>query len=156
MRLELLPYHAAMRDFLKRTDKEVWDWFASRRFAPQTAEEVRFDLLKSTYRIDRAAQLNVYKSADEVAKLLDLSAPLTLYQSQNPVGVNASLAYVPGEVHLVLDGPLLTQLTPAELRGIFAHELAHYLLWDSWNGELLIAADILQAFMTDSQAHPAH
>ena len=37
-----------------------------------------------------------------------------------------------------------------------AHELAHYLLWHGWGGELLIADQILAALTHDSQAETTH
>jgi hypothetical protein len=153
---DVLPYHAAIRDFLKRSDGELWQWFVSRRMLPKAADEVRFELLKSAYRVDREAQPPLYQAADEVARCLGIGAPLTIYQAQNPAGLNASLAYVPGEAHLVLHGPLANQLTPVELRGILAHELAHFLLWEVWDGELLVVSDLLQALIADPEAHSAH
>ena len=35
-----------------------------------------------------------------------MAAPSTLYLAQSGEGLNAALAYVPGEVHLVLRGPV--------------------------------------------------
>lgn len=154
--LQPLPYHTAVRDFLQASDADVWAWFASQRRSPKYAEEVRFELLKSAYRIERDAQPALYGAAEQVAGLLGITAPLTIYQAQNPQGLNAELAYVPGEVHLILHGPITAQLTPVEARGLFGHELSHYLLWDSWNGEMLITNDILQALVTDEHAHSAH
>jgi Zn-dependent protease with chaperone function len=154
--LDLLPYHAAVRDFLKQSEMDLWRWFASQRLLPKAWDEVRFDLLKAAYRIEREDQPELYAAADDVASKLGTTAPTTIYQSQNPLSTNASLAYTPGEIHVVLHGPIATQLTPIELRAILAHELAHYLLWDSWQGEMQIAWDVLQALVTDSQSHPAH
>lgn len=154
--LQPLPYHLALRDFLKASDGDVWDWFALQRRSPKFAEEVRFELLKSAYRVERDAQPALYGAAEKVAGQLGIVAPLSIYQAQSPRGLNAELAYVPGEVHLILHGPITEQLTPLEARGLFGHELAHYLLWDAFQGEMLVTADILQAFITDEQAHPAH
>lgn len=145
-----------MRDFLKASDADVWTWFAGQRRSPKYAEEVRFELLKSTYRIERDTQPALYGAAEQVAEQLAIEAPLTIYQAQNPQGLNAELAFVPGEVHLILHGPITAQLTPIEARGLFGHELAHYLLWEAWDGEMLVTSDILQALVTDEHAHPAH
>lgn len=154
--LHLLPYHSDLRDFLKQVDGDVWKWFAERRLSPKYAEDVRFELLKSTYRIEPDSQRLLYDSAEEVARQLGITAPITIYQAQNPLGLNASLAYVPGEVHIILHGPLATQLTKAEVAGVLAHELGHYRLWEDWAGELLVASEVLQALCNDSHAHPAH
>jgi hypothetical protein len=154
--LQPLPYHIAVRDFLKGSDADLWAWFAGQRRSPKFAEDVRFELLKSAYRIERDAQPALYGAAEQVAGQLGIAAPLTIYQAQNPRGLNAELAYVPGEVHLILHGPITAQLTPVEARGLFGHELSHYLLWEAWNGEMLVTSDILQALVTDEHAHPAH
>lgn len=145
-----------MRDFLKASDAEVWAWFVGQRRSPKYAEEVRFELLKSTYRIERDTQPALYEAAEQVAEQLAIAAPLTIYQAQNPQGLNAELAYVPDGVQLILHGPITVQLTPIETRGLFGHELAHYLLWEAWNGDMLVTSDILQALVTDEHAHPAH
>jgi hypothetical protein len=154
--LNLLPYHAALRDFLKQVDGDIWKWFAERRLSPKYGEDVRFELLKSTYRIERDSQLSLYENAETVAKQLGITAPITIYQAQNPFGLNASLAYVPGEVHIVLHGPIAAQLAPAELSAVLAHELGHYRLCEDADGELLVASEMLQALCNDSHAHPSH
>jgi hypothetical protein len=154
--LGLLPYQSRLVEFLKHHDRDVWNWFASARTKAKQSEELKFDLLKSTYRIERDSQPDLYQTADEVARFLGLSAPITIYQAQDPAGLNASLAYLPAEIHLVLHGPLITQLSPVELRGLIGHEFTHFLLWQGWNGELLTAAEMLAALTNDRQAHPAH
>ena len=153
--LELLPYQRRICEFLKRHDSDVWRWFASSKQQASHVEELKFDLLKSTYRIDRESS-PLYDCAQEVAAALGLSASVTLYQAQDPVGLNASLAYVPDEIHIVFHGPIATQLSAAELRGLLGHELTHFLLWQGWNGDLLIASEMLAALANDRQAHSAH
>lgn len=154
--LELLPYQRRIVDFLKRHDPDVWQWFASSRLRSGQSDELRFDLLKSTYRIDRDSQPALYEAADRVAGVLGVAAPITIYQAQDPAGLNASLVYLPDEVHVVLHGPLTTQLSPVELTGLLGHELTHYVLWQRDAGELLVAAEMLAALTNDSRAHPAH
>ena len=154
--LRLLPYQTRIVQFLKRHERDVWNWFASTRQQARQAEELKFELLKSTYRVDRESQPDLYATADEVAQKLGLSAPITIYQAQDPTGLNASLAYLPGEIHVVLHGPIATQLSPLELRGLLGHELTHFLLCEGWNCDLLIAAEMLAALTNDNRAHPAH
>ncbi len=91
----------------------------------------------------------------EVAAKLGLAAPLTLYQAQGAGGLNASLAYVPGEAHLVLHGPVADRLTPLELRAVLGHELLHFVLLDRWP-EYLVASQVLSAMASDEAAEPAH
>lgn len=154
--LELLPYQRQIVVFLKENDPSVWSWFSSSRQRANHGEEMKFELLKSTYRVDRDSQPDLYATAADVAQALGLTAPITIYQAQDPAASNASLAYLPGEIHVVLHGPIATQLSPLELRGLFGHELTHYLLWQSWDGDLLNAAEMLAALTNDSRAHPAH
>jgi Zn-dependent protease with chaperone function len=154
--LQLLLYQTRIVDFLKRHDRDVWNWFASSRQRVNHAEELRFELLKSTYRLERDSQPALYGAADEVAQKLGLAAPITIYQAQDPMGLNASLAYLPSEIHVILHGPIATQLTPLELRGLLGHELTHFLLLQSWDGDLLTAAEMLAALANDNRAHPAH
>lgn len=154
--LELLPYHRAICDFLKSEDREVWNWFASHKVRDEQAEQVRFELLKSTYRVERDTQPGLYAAAESVAGQLGLEVPVTLYQAQNPQGANASLAWLPDEAHIILHGPLTTQLAEPELRALLGHELSHLLLWRGWDGELMIADQVLAALTNDRHAHPAH
>lgn len=154
--LEPLPYHRTMIAHLKRIDPDVWNWFAKSSSDAKASDSVRFELLKSTYRIERDSQPALYQTATEVAAQLDIVAPLTIYQSQHPEGFNASLAYVPGELHLVLHGPISEKLTPTETRALLGHEFAHYLLSHRERQELVIAGEMLRALTSDARAHPAH
>lgn len=154
--IEPLPYHVAIRDYLKSEESEVWNWFASNRVQDEQVEAVRFELLKSTYRIDRDDASSLYETADAVADSLALEAPVTIYQAQNPGGLNASLAYLPGEAHVVLHGPVSDKLSDVELRALFGHELAHQYLWQEWDGEYLIVDQILSALSHDERSESAY
>src|SRR3954470_10875310 len=134
-----LPYHEAIRDYLKQEDPRVWQWFASHTAREEQAEAVRFDLLKNTYRIERDADPNLYATADEVEAALSINLPITIYQSQNPGGLHAALAYVPTEAHVVFSCPIRPQLNEQEVRSVLAHEWTRHALWHSWQGEFLIA-----------------
>lgn len=151
-----LPYHEAMRDYLQAEEPDVWHWYASNRVRDEQAEAVRFELLKSTYRVERETQPEIYATAEDVARKLGLDIPVTLYQSQNPEGLNASLAYVPGEAHIVLDGPVASILTDAEFRALLGHELSHFLLWRSWDGQYMVTQQILAALTNDPLADTPH
>jgi hypothetical protein len=59
-------------------------------------------------------------------------------------------------VHIVFHGPIATQLTSAEVGAVLAHELGHFRLWEDFDGELLVASEMLHALCNDSHAHPAH
>ena len=95
LELKPLPYHEAMRDYLKEEEAGVWHWYASNKVRDEQAETVRFELLKSTYRVEREAQPETYAAAEDVARKLGRDVPITIYQAQNPQGLNGSLAYDP-------------------------------------------------------------
>ena len=151
-----MPYHEAILAYLKSEEAEVWNWYVSHKVREEQAEAVRFDLLKSTYRVDREGQPAIYATAEDVARKLGLDIPITIYQAQNPQGLNASLAYVPNEAHVVLHGPVASRLTDAEFRALLGHELSHFLLWRCWDGDYLVAEQILAAMTHDALADTAH
>lgn len=154
--LSPLPYHERLRDFLQREEPEVWNWYASHQVREEQCDAVRFELLKTTYRVDRDSQPSWYSLAECAAEELGLDVPVTLYQAQNPEGMNAGLAYLPGEAHIVLVGPVAEKLQEDELLALFAHELSHLLLWRGWEGEFLIVDQLLAALTCDRHAEPSH
>jgi hypothetical protein len=154
--LRPMPYHEAMLAYLKAEEAAVWNWHVSHKVREEQAEAVRFDLLKSTYRVDREAQPAIYATAEDVARKLGLDVPITVYQAQDPQGLNASLAYVPSEAHVVLHGPVASKLTDAEFRALLGHELSHFVLWRCCDGEHLVAEQILAAMTHDALADTPH
>ncbi len=153
--LEPLRYHTELVLHLQAQEAELWNWFSTDRLRAQNNEAVKLDLLKATYRIERDANPTLYAAFDEVASALNLSCPVTFYQSSGGGALNASLAYMPGEAHIVFVGPLLTTLTPVELKCVLGHELMHFALLDRWH-EYLVATQMLSAMCNDAQAQPAH
>jgi hypothetical protein len=154
--LNPLPYHRAMRDYLQREEAGLWRWFSSNRVRAEAADAVRLDLLKTTYRVDRETQPALYELADRVVEKLAFEVPVTIYQSQSGSDLNASLAYIPSEAHLVLSGPVASTLTAPELEAVFGHELSHLLLWEGWNGDYMVADQLLGAMSMDAHADTAH
>jgi hypothetical protein len=154
--LRPLPYHDALRAYLQREEADVWRWYAAHRVRPEQADAVRFELLKATYRLDRESQPEVHAAAESAARRLGLDLPITLYQAHNPAGLNASLAFVPDEAHIVLHGPVAARLTEAELRALLAHELGHLVLWRCADGDHLVVDQILAALTNDPAAEPPH
>jgi hypothetical protein len=116
---------------------------------------VRLDLLKSTYRLEPSAQPKLHELADEVRQRMGLGCSIALYQAQTGTVLNASLAYLPGEAHLILAGPVTHVLSQNEVRAVLAHELAHFLLFEEGQHEYLVAADLLRALSTDQAAGAA-
>jgi predicted SprT family Zn-dependent metalloprotease len=151
-----LPYHIELRDYLKSSERELWQWFASAQAQADYTGNLRLDLLRSTYRLDSQAHADLYQAVEEVKSRLQLDIPVTVYQAQQSLSINAALYFIPGEGHLVFYGPVLALLEPAELRSVIGHELAHYHLWVCSNGEFHIADRLIQAVAGDPRAAASH
>ncbi len=150
-------YQVAIRDHLKDRQRELWDWFASDALRGELCEAVRLDLLKTTYRIEASENPALYELAAEASRVLGFEVPVTVfYQSQGSVETNASLAYLPGEAHVVFHGPLAETLTRGELLATIGHELSHFLLYEGWDHEFLHVARILGALTRDPSCEPPH
>lgn len=151
-----LPYQRRILDYLKSEEPDLFAWLASTEARGKHAEKVRLEILKETYRLDRAAHADLYVRAESARDALELSAPVTVYQAPGTGQMNASLIYLPGEAHVVLNGPVLAALTPDEQRAMFAHELSHFALYEGHGGEYFTAQEALLAMANDSAAAPAH
>ena len=154
--LEPLPYHRAMVDYLRSEERDLWNWFSSAQARTQYTEALRLGLLKSTYRLDAEGHPDLVKAAEEAKQALGLDFPLTLYQAQQSSELNAALYFIPGEGHVVLSGSLVNLLSPAELKSVIGHELAHHLLWRLNDGEFFIADRMLQGIAEDPRAEFSH
>src|SRR3954447_12455819 len=86
-----LPFHRTVVEELQRLEPELWRWFSSAESSTQHEDEVRQELLKSTYRLDVAAHAEVYAAVDRAKEALALTAAVTLYQAQGTADLNASV-----------------------------------------------------------------
>jgi hypothetical protein len=154
--LTRLPWLDELVDYLKTHEDDLWSWFSTETDREKQAEAVRLDLLRTTYRIDRESQTQLYETADAVTAALGIDAPLTIYQAQQSPDLNATLKFVPGEIHVVLHGPLLETLDNGELKALLGHELSHYLLWTEWDSEILIAHEIILGMLNDPRGDEVH
>ncbi|MCE5277120.1 MAG: hypothetical protein ABFD92_10970 [Planctomycetaceae bacterium] len=153
--IEPMAYHLEMVQYLKMREEAIWKWYSSDRLRSEQNEAARLELLKSTYRIERSANERLYANADEVCAKLGLSAPVTFYQSQDVGGLNVSVRYIPGEVHVILFGAVATALEDLELKWVLGHELLHFALLENWR-EYLTAWQVLAAMANDAAATTAH
>ncbi|BDS07075.1 hypothetical protein NT6N_21150 [Oceaniferula spumae] len=145
-----------MCDFLKSRHRELWDWFASTEAQSDYAEAVQFELLKTTYRMDREKHENLYRLVDEALQLLELDVPVTLYQAQETGRTSAALYFTPGHGHLVFVGGILKLLDQDEQRALVGHELAHFKLWTISNSDFLVTDRLLQTLANEPRATPGH
>lgn len=151
-----LPYHVELRDYLKTRERALWDWFSSARARADYAESLRLELLKTAYRLGLESHAELHRLAGEAKAALELTVPVSLYQSQQPSPPNASLYYLPGEAHLVLAGPVLDLLDTLELKSLLGHELAHYRLFAADGGEYHVADQLLASVANDPRAAASH
>lgn len=154
--LTRLPWLDELVNYLKTHEDDLWSWFSTETDREKQAEAVRLDLLRTTYRIDRESQKQLYEMAEAVAGTLGIDAPLTIYQAQQSPVLNATLKFVPSEIHIVLHGLLLETLDNGELKALLGHELSHYLLWTEWGSEILIAHEILLGMLNDPRGDEVH
>jgi len=154
--IEPTRYHRELLEYLRTEESELWNWIASQKAQSDHAAAVRLELLKSTYRIGREFSPEMYAAAESTAARLGHDAPITLYQAQNASELNASLAWLPGEIHVVLYGPVQETLTESELQALFGHEIAHHWLFSIDEGAYLVVEQVLSAMLGDRQATHAH
>jgi Zn-dependent protease with chaperone function len=154
--LELFPYDVELLSYLKSEERDLWRWFASANFQSQYADSVRLDLLKATYRFDPTEHAHLYELAHAAKEALHIDAPITIYQATQTEDLNAALAFVPGEVHIIFHGRVTTLLSADELKAAIAHELTHYVLWHRFDRELLIAHQLLEAIAGHPGAAASH
>ncbi|MSU80508.1 MAG: hypothetical protein EXS16_20770 [Gemmataceae bacterium] len=147
-------YHRAIVAQLQTDEPELVRWFASSRQRTAQADAIRLDLLKSTYRLEREAQPKMYAIVDALRDQLQLTATVTLYQAQTGTRLNASLAYLPGEAHVILAGPMAEKLAENELRAVLAHELGHFVFFTIDEGIYLVISELLDSLSRDAASGP--
>jgi hypothetical protein len=152
--LEPLAYHRAVIDYLKRAERHAWEWSASGA-QTQESDEIRSAMLRGTYRLEPAGHAEIFEVCRTAMTRLGIDAPFNLYQA-NDGSMNASLAYVPGEIHLVFFGPILEKLGPDELLALMGHELSHYLLWSMSEGDHFRANRVFDHALSYPDAKPSH
>lgn len=131
-----------MVEHLRENEPEIWHWAASQATREDQAAEMQTLLLRQTYRLDADTHPDLHEDCRAVLAKLAIEAPVTVYQAADG-SMNAALCFVPGEVHLVLYGPVLEKLSRPERIALLGHELAHYKLWSIDGGAYHVATTIL-------------
>ena len=152
--LEPLDYHMALQQHLQAHEPHVWDKASGGMTAEEIAE-LRDTMLRNTYRLEESGHPQVFAALNTAMERLGIDAPATLYQA-NDGTMNASLIYVPGEVHLAFFGPILERLSEPELLALMGHELSHYLLWQLDEGAHHRTSRIFDHALSFAEAKPAH
>jgi hypothetical protein len=143
-------------EWLRREEREVWNWFVESREKEDYGENLRLSLLKNTYRMDAGTHADLFRELDAAKSALEVDVAVHLYQAQGETQANATIYHLPEEAHLVFSGPVLTLLTPDEIRSVIGHELAHHHLWNREEGAYLIADRILDTAAAHPGSQPSH
>ena len=155
LHLQPLKYHRDLVAYFKEAEPHVWEWAQSADVRKQQADEVREAMLRQTYRLEPQAHPAGFKACHAAMDKLSIRAPVTLYQAADGT-MNASLCFIPGEIHLVFYGPILERLDAGELLALMGHELAHYCLWSVEDGAFFNASRILDHALSHPDATPSH
>jgi hypothetical protein len=155
LHLQPLKYHRDLVAYLKEAEPHVWEWAQSADVRKQQADEVREAMLRQTYRLEPQAHPAGFKACHAAMDKLGIHVPVTLYQAADGT-MNASLCFIPGEIHLVFYGPILERLDDGELLALMGHELAHYCLWSAEDGTFFNAARIFDHALSHPDATPSH
>ena len=145
MKLDALPYHSNVAAHLRTEEGALWAWFESDQFSTRYTENVKLDLLKTTYRVTRADQPRIYAQVDIAREKLGLELPATIYQHQGGSGeANAALIFLPDELAIMLMGNVSDLLDEAEMLALLGHEISHHRLYSLERGQYLAAARFLE------------
>jgi Zn-dependent protease with chaperone function len=144
-----LPYHDEVALLLQRLEPQLWQWMAGGRIAAQS-DQLRTDLLRTTYRIDADAHPEILQAAERAAAAVGVDVPVAVYQTEGEAAPNAALVFVPDEAIVLLSGPIAEMLDGGELTAVLGHELAHHALWTSAGGDHLVADRLVNAMVGDT------
>lgn len=142
------PFQYQLRDYFKNQSK-TWAWFLDKNVQKEQIENFKTDLLKNAYRIDPATEPDWYALLEKAKTKLNLSLPITLYQSQQVDYNNGAIVHFENEAHLILSGSILKLLHPDELVALFGHELSHIHLNSIENGDFEVTNRIINAIAND-------
>lgn len=142
------PFQYQLRDYFKNQSK-TWAWFLDKNVQKEQIESFKTDLLKNAYRIDPATETEWYALLEKAKTKLNLSLPVTLYQSQQVDYNNGAIVHFENEAHLILSGSILKLLNSDELLALFGHELSHIHLNSIENGDFEVTNRIINAIAND-------
>ena len=149
-----LAYHEDIVAHLRSEERHAWEWSSSGVLTHEVGD-FRDTMLRDTYRLEQAGHPQTFEACHTAMSRLGIEAPITLYQA-NDGSMNASLVFVPGEIHIVFFGPILEKLDQAELLALMGHELSHYLLWSMGEGEHYRASRVFDHALSYPDAKPSH
>jgi len=150
-----LPYHQRIATLLKQQAK-TWGFFSLPQNKEQQLVSLKIDLLKNTYKFDETVDSALYEKIKIAKAKLQLDIPVTIYQADNAVELNASIVYLHREAHIIFSGAVMKLLNDKELLAVLAHELSHVKLFDIQAGELETADQIITAIAENGNQDAAY
>jgi hypothetical protein len=153
--ISFLPYHEKTVQYFKRQLK-AWQFFSAAQQKEDQVKDLRNELLKNTYRFDQSSEPGLYNKIVIAKNKLGLTIPVAAYQAQHAEELNATVAFIEGQAHIVFSGNLIELLDEEELLAVIGHELAHVQLYAQLNGDLEIADRIINAVVNNLASTPAH
>lgn len=151
-----LPFHLAIVEHLEKNESALWKWFSNQDRRKNRFEATKLELLKTTYRIAPDSETRIHEIFEKAKTRLGCDLQATFYQAQQSSGTNASLIYIPGEIHIVFHGDVLSLLDEKEIEALVCHELGHYLFFEMDGGRFKVAEELLLALNNDNNATSTH
>ena len=148
-KVEPLSYHRKVRDYIRKNEAKVWEFFSDEATRKSEVEKFKMALLKNTYRLEAETNPNVYEALEKAKKGLDFDYPTTIYQDEAAQELNAGIVFVDDEAHIVLSGAVISKLDENELTALFGHEISHALLWNIENGDFETTSKIITSIAND-------
>jgi hypothetical protein len=150
-----VSYHHELTDCLKSHEDGLWGWFSSDELTENADRDARLYLLKNAIRLERKGHPELHAMADDVATVLGINAPVTLYQGSNGGQRNAMLVRMTSELAIFFGGDILSFLTAEEHRALLAHEMAHFLFTSVEDGTFNITDNLLN-WICQHGGDPSH
>lgn len=150
-----MPYHQRTVAYFQQ-QQALWHFFSDPGYRVEQLQEFKLNLLKNTYKFDPAGDAGLYARTEQARTALGLETSVFLYQAQHAAEMNATVAYLNEEAHIVFSGKILELLTPEEQLAVIAHELAHVLLFRALDSAVEVADRVITAIASNPGSTTAH
>lgn len=146
-----LKYHNHLVEYFKKQSK-TWKWFANAKVQDQQRNEYQKQLLKNSYRLSEDTEPEIYTLVQKAKEALNIVKNVTVYQELDAIETNARVSYDDNEIHIVLSGSLIKNLSESELLSVIGHELSHIVFYTLQNGEFEITSRIIHSIANDARS----
>lgn len=151
--LQPLPYHYQLVQYFQTRYPAVWQSFHAAHKAVNRRTDIELNLLKTSVRLPEADNPALYEVVERARQLLEVEQPIILYQSHRGHQDNASMHYTEEQGHLKFEGEILSSLRQEEIAALIGHEVGHYKLWATDNGDHRTCARLLETMNAARDVH---